>query len=81
VEDATKCVGSKKVLPKTAEAVEEKEKKKMETAMESARRKADDDEVMKFMCRHAVGDKVTRPPWRSLAKLVISEVIPHSPSS
>ena len=52
----------RKALPKTAEAVEEEEKKKTEMAMESARHEADDDEVMKFMCRHAVGDKVTRPP-------------------
>ena len=52
----------KKALPKTAEAMKEEEKKKTEQAVESARRKAEDDEVMKFLCRHAVGDEVTRPP-------------------
>ena len=46
----------KKALTKTAEAVEEEKKKKTEMAIESARRKAEDDVVVKFMCRHAVGD-------------------------
>ena len=52
----------KKALPKTAEAMREEEEKRTAKAVESARRKADGDEVMNFMCRHAVGDKVTRPP-------------------
>ena len=52
----------KKALPKTAEAVEEEEEKKREMATETARRKAEDADVMKFLCRHAVGDEVTRPP-------------------
>ena len=45
-----------------AEAMREEEEKRTAKAVESARRKADGDEVMKFMCRHAVGDKVARPP-------------------
>ena len=54
----------RKALPKTAEAVEEEEEKKREMAIETraARRKAEDDDVMQFLCRHAVGDEVTRPP-------------------
>jgi hypothetical protein len=51
----------KKALPKTAEAVEEEEEKKREMATETARRKAEDADVMKFLCRHPVGDEVTRP--------------------
>ena len=49
----------RKALPKTAEAVEEEEEKKRDAAIETARRKAEDGDVMQFLCRHAVGDEVT----------------------
>ena len=51
--------------PKTSTDLEKdaaKRNKKKDAADEACRREAADDEKIKFMCRHAVGDEVTRPP-------------------
>ena len=51
--------------PKTSRELEEdaaKRKKKLDAADEACRLEAAEDKKIEFMCRHAVGDKVARPP-------------------
>ena len=54
---------------KSTRELEEEARKKNLVAAEVARREAAAAEVIGFMCRHAVGDKVTRPPCDRLIGL------------